>query len=207
MDIVEGSIAAIAAGFTGWAAYSARQAAREANRTAASIAQIERDRWHRELTPNVKFRLTKERGWVELLVQYNGPAALGRLDRLELTVRDDRDRSNDLLLAGGITAEERAATIWGPLRFKHSTDGVDDLGRTLEPFSLVCSEEHRLALDPTHPHQHYNGGAEQWERDHRDKPFRQWVTCHAEGHKPWVLTADIPQRHGESTPSRWTQAR
>ena len=60
MDIVEGSIAAVAAGFSGWAAWSAMRAARlsdqnsqTANRTAElayqtaeSVAQIERNRWH-----------------------------------------------------------------------------------------------------------------------------------------------------------------
>lgn len=222
MDKLESGIAAIAALFSGWAAWSARQAAKSSNRnaqtsnrtaeaafrTAASVAQIERDRWHHELTPIVEFRMTTERGWPELLVRYTGPSALGRLERVELTIRDDRDRSNDPLLAGGLTAEERAATIWGPYRFKLGTDDCSDgLGRSIEPISLPLREVHRLALEATHPHSHYGGGQVQWERDNRDKAFRLWVTCHVEGHKPWTLTADLAQRHGATYGNRWSPAR
>lgn len=157
MDIVEGSIAAVAAAFSGWAAYSAMKAARSADRnsrtanrtaelayqTAESVAQIERDRWHRELTPKIAFRVTKERGYVELLVLYGGPSSLGRLTSVELRVRDDRDRSNDPILGGGLTAEERDATIWGPYRFRHSTNSADETGRSIEPLSLLPGEEYR----------------------------------------------------------------
>ncbi|MFF5808236.1 hypothetical protein [Streptomyces sp. NPDC012746] len=220
MDIIEGSIAAVAAAFSGWAAWEAMRAARSADRnsqaanetaalayrTAESVAQMERDRFHRELTPDIRFRLTKERGHVELLVQYNGPAALGRLDSVELRVRDDRDRSNDPVLGSGLTAEERAATIWGPYRFRHGADGADATGRSVEPISLAPREERPLGLDPTMPPPGYSGGSFQWEKDHREKDFRLWVTCHVEGHKPWSLTADVPQRLGETTSSRWTRA-
>ncbi len=220
MDIVEGSIAAIAAAFSGWAAYSAMQAAKSADRnsltanrtaelayqTAESLAQIERDRFHRELTPQIRFQLTKERGYVELLIRYNGPAALGRLNWMELQVRDDRDRSNDPILGGGLTAEERETTIWGPYRFRHSANGADETGRSVEPLSLMPGEMYRLALDPTHPHHLFGGGAEQWEKDHRDKDVRLWVNCHVEGHKRWNLTVDIPQRFGATPSGRWTAA-
>ncbi|MFD4933369.1 hypothetical protein [Streptomyces virginiae] len=218
MDIVEGSIAAIAAGLTGWAAWSAMRAAQASDRnsqtanrtaelayrTAESVAQIERDRWHRELTPKVAFRVTKERGHLELLVRYSGPSSLGTLSSLTLRVRDDRDRSNDPVLAGGMTAEERANTIYGPFRFRPYTDGADETGRTVAPISLPPGEEHRLALDPSLPHRHYAGGTQQWEKDWREENFRMWVDCQVEGHKPWTLTADVSQRLGES--SRWTTA-
>ncbi|WP_405676360.1 hypothetical protein OG239_41545 [Streptomyces sp. NBC_00868] len=221
MDIVEGSIAAVAAAFSGWAAYSAMKAARSADRnsrtanrtaelayqTAESVAQIERDRWHRELTPKIAFRVTKERGYVELLVLYGGPSSLGRLTSVELRVRDDRDRSNDPILGGGLTAEERDATIWGPYRFRHSTNSADETGRSIEPLSLLPGEEYRLALDPTHPHRLYGGGSEQWERDYRNKEVRLWVDCFVEGHKQWKLTADLPQRFGEAPTLHWTSAR
>ncbi|THA28232.1 hypothetical protein [Streptomyces sp. A1547] len=221
MDIVESSIAAVAAAFSGWAAYSAMQAAKSADRnsqaanrtaelayqTAEAVAQIERDRWHRELTPKITFRVTRERGHVELLVRYGGPPALGRLTALELRVRDDRDRSNDPLLGGGLTAEERDSTIWGPWRFRAFANGADELGRSVEPLSLMPGEEYRLGLDPTHPHRLYGGGSVQWEKDYREKDVRLWVDCRVEGHKPWSLTADLPQRLGDSPQSRWTTAR
>ncbi|WP_420080387.1 hypothetical protein ACN6AT_20265 [Streptomyces sp. JL4002] len=221
MDIVEGGIAAVAAAFSGWAAYSAMKAARSADRnsqtanrtaelahrTAESVARIERDRWHRELTPEISFRLTKERGHVELLVRYVGPTALGRLHRMELRVRDDRDHTNDPLPAGGLTSEEHGRTIWGPYRFGHPANGAGETGREVEPLSLLPGEEHRLRLDPSQPHRLFGGGFEQWEKDYREADFRLWVDCHVEGHRDWNLTADVPQRHGTTPSIRGVQAR
>ncbi|MEU2058583.1 hypothetical protein [Streptomyces bungoensis] len=60
MSIVDTSIAAAAAALSGVAAWGAWKASREANATASSVAQIERDRWHRELTPQLRIKL--ERG-------------------------------------------------------------------------------------------------------------------------------------------------
>ncbi|MFD3997182.1 hypothetical protein [Streptomyces sp. NPDC058583] len=223
MDNLESAIAAVAALFSGWAAWSSSKAAKSSDhnsqasnrtadaafRTAESVAQIERDRWHKELTPHVEFRLTRERTYPELLIRYIGPSSLGRLDNLELRVRDDRDRSNDPLLAGSLTAEERAATIWGPLRFRHGANGADTLGRTVAPLTLPPGEEFRLGLEASHPHSQYGGGRTQWESDYRHKDFRLWVTCHVDGHKPWTLTADIPRVAQDTdvrTPTDWTQA-
>ncbi|MFG2974494.1 hypothetical protein ACGFYY_16065 [Streptomyces sp. NPDC048331] len=220
MDIIEGGIAAVAAGFSGWAAFAAMKAAKSADRnsqtanrtadlafrTAESVAQIERDRWHRELTPKVDFRVTEERSYVELLIRYGGPSALGRLTSLELRVRDDRDRSHDPVLGAGPTAEERADTIFGPYRFQYSANGADEVGRSVAPISLPPGEECRLALEPTRPPQYYGLGAEHWARRWRDADLRLWVDCHVDGHKPWNLTAEVPQPHGESPSGRWTSA-
>lgn len=227
MDKLESGIAAIAALFSGWAAWSASKAAKSSDsnaqvsnrtaeaaqqtaeaayRTAESVAQIERDRWHRELTPHVEFRLTRERTYPELLIRYSGPSSLGRLDRLELRIRDDRDRSNDPLLAGSLTAEERAATVWGPLRFRHGANGADRIGRTVDPLTLPPGEQFRLGLEVSAPHSHYGGGSEQWASDYRNKDFRLWVTCHVEGHKPWTLTADLRQHSGIASSNGWTRA-
>ncbi|WP_329126115.1 hypothetical protein [Streptomyces sp. NBC_01353] len=211
MDIVEGGIAAAAAAFSGWAAWSAMKAAKSADRngqvanrtaelayqTAEAVAQIERDRWHKELTPAVFFWVTKERGFLELVVRYDGPSSLGKLDSLELLIRDDRDRSNDQVLAGSLTVEERDRTIWGPYRFTTTAYG-DDIGRTTDPLSLPPGEEYRLALNSTHPHQHYGAGYDAWRAEYGVKDFRLWATCTVAGHKPWTLTADIPHRQGET---------
>ncbi|MET9110336.1 hypothetical protein [Streptomyces zhihengii] len=227
MDIMEGSIAAVAAVFSGFAAYAAWQAAKTANanaqkaneisesanrtaesaaQVAESIAQIERNRFHKDLTPVVEFMLTKERGYSELLVRYGGSSALGRLDRVELRVRDDRDRSRDPL-SPGMTAEQRANTIWGPLRFRWGADGADELGRTVAPFSLPPGEVTRLALDPSYPHDQYGGGPSQWERDYRPKDFRLWVTVHVDGHHPWELWVDLGQHFGGGVGHSWIRAR
>lgn len=190
MGIADTSIAAVAALFSGAAAVASWRSSREANRTADSVAQIERDRWHRELTPVLRFAVTRERGYQELLMKYKGPAALGPI-RLELAIRDDRIRAHDPLLAGAYTAEEVANTIWGPYRFRHSANGADAIGRTVEPIDLEVQEQWRLGLDPTHPPRDYSGGREGWQDKYQSEKFRLWIHCHAEGHKPWRLSADL----------------
>ncbi|MGV9509408.1 hypothetical protein ACWDQZ_27790 [Streptomyces tendae] len=210
MDIVEGSIAAIAAAFSGWAAFGAMRAAKASDRnaqtanrtaelayqTAESIAQIERNRWHKELTPSVRFLLTKERGWVELQVRYTGPAGIARLD-IELAIRDDRDRTGDPVFAGGLTAREREETIWGPYRFQPAADGVEDTGRGAE-ISLIRGEMYRLPLERTSPHQHYGGGRTQWLHDYENHDVRLFVDCRTPEHNPWYLHVDLPQHEGAS---------
>ncbi|WP_433916925.1 hypothetical protein [Streptomyces sp. NBC_01744] len=194
MGIADTSIAATAAVFSGVAAFAAWKTATEANRTATSVAQIERDRWHTEMTPNVGLALTNERGRPELLVRFDGPAPLRAIDGLELSIRDDRDRSNDQTLAGGATREERARTIWGPFRLSPHIDGADELGRSAEAFSLTHGEQRRFALERSLPPRWYEGaeGARRWEFEFQNHaPLRVWVVCQVEGHKPWKLTANL----------------
>ncbi|MFF9691012.1 hypothetical protein [Streptomyces sp. NPDC014623] len=211
MGIPDTSIAAIAALFSGVAAFGSFKTAAQANRTAeaanqtaASVAQIERDRWHQDLTPIVAFKLTHERGSVELLIRFQGPSSIGRLDRLDLTIRDDRDRTNDAVLAGGLSAEERDNTIWGPYRFRFPANG-DSIGRTTAPIALDAGEEFRVGLDPSYPHSHYGGGLQQWSTDYQPSHLRLWVRCEVEGHKPWKLRADVP-RPLDSTHTPWLTA-
>ncbi|MFE2186050.1 hypothetical protein [Streptomyces sp. NPDC059455] len=85
MSIVDTSIAAVSAALSGAAAYGAWKASREANKaawnaneTAAVVAQIERDRWHKELTPQLRIKLQAEPHEV-LYVRFDGPATLGEL--------------------------------------------------------------------------------------------------------------------------------
>lgn len=213
MDIVEGSIAAVAAAFSGWAAWSAMKAAKSSDRnsqtanrtaelayqTAESVAQIERNRWHQDLTPQISFRIDDERGWPDLMVRYTAPSGISRLDSVELRVRDDRNREEDPVLAGSLTPEERRATIWGPYRFRiydHSTE-AEGIGRIPEPFSLARGDVQRLTLEATFPHSHYGGGSTEWEHHYAGEPLRLWIVCRAEGHKPWELTVDVPEQTAE----------
>ncbi|TXS35240.1 hypothetical protein [Streptomyces sp. t39] len=116
MDVLEASIAGLAAVFSAVAAVAAWRAAvtadrnaRTANETADSarqtaevVALIERDRRHTELTPRVFLYLTTQQGqgWVDLVVRYDGPSALGRLDRLELEVQPTATAATRFFLPG-----------------------------------------------------------------------------------------------------------
>ncbi|MFF0698420.1 hypothetical protein ACFYU4_38020 [Streptomyces tendae] len=202
MDIVEGSIAAAAAVFSGWAAYSAMRAARSSDRnaqtanrtaelafqTAEAVAQIERDRWHSALTPQLEMRQRPD----GLELRLAGPAAIGQL-QVDLQIRDDRDRSNDPDV--GTTREQRAEVIWGPKRFRPGIDLASSDGRTVGPLFLEPGDMTRVATDPTLRPDWYEGvdGEQRWRQQYRDERMRLWAVCTAEGHKPWRLSFEVPR--------------
>ncbi|MFC1230091.1 MULTISPECIES: hypothetical protein [Streptomyces] len=192
MGTLDTSIAAASAAFSGFAALAAWRASKEANATASSVAQIERDRWHRELTPLLRLKLEAEQGM--LYVRFDGPAGLGKID-VRLTLRDDFDRSRVSPLAGIATPEEMAQTIWGPYRFRPRIDGADDLGRTVAQVPLEADDRTRLAVDPSVRPSWYEGteGEQRWRHQYRTTRIRLWADCEAEGHKPWRLSFEVPQ--------------
>ncbi|MEV7289901.1 hypothetical protein AB0O01_36030 [Streptomyces sp. NPDC093252] len=193
MGIADTSIAAIAAALSGAAAVASWRSSRDANRTAASVAQIERDRWHRELTPRLEFRVDADNQILH--ARFLGPAELGLL-QVRLTVRDDRDRSQDAILAGSYTREMRDRVIWGPFQFRH--------GRDAGPVTFDADDRTRLAIDPSMRPEWYEGadGERRWRTEHEGRPLRLWATCEASGHKPWRLSCEVPY---EGNPAR-TQA-
>ncbi|QGV79983.1 hypothetical protein [Streptomyces ficellus] len=188
MGTIDTGIAAAAALFSGVAAMAAYKTAKEANRTSASVAQIERDRWHKEMTPQVEVRFDDSRGYPELLVQFLGPAPLMRIEAA-LRIRDDKERSGSQI-GGGPTAQQVADVIWGPYRFRPGVDGADALGRAVAPVALLHHGHTRFALEPTLAPSWY-ASTQTWRAEHDGKQLRLWVQCSAEGHKPWLLSADV----------------
>ncbi|AZP14755.1 hypothetical protein EJC51_47195 [Streptomyces aquilus] len=221
MDLVEGSLAAAAALFTGWAAYSAMDAAKTAKKaaessdhngqtanrtaelaaqTAESVAQIERDRWHRELTPRLRVRVDLSEPNHVLVLRFEGPGELGRL-QVRLSIRDDRDHSDDPVLGADPEEQraERAAVIWGPLRFRQGVDRADAGERTAGPFHLEAHDERKVTVQPSMRPRWYEGasGELRWEADYRyQRPLRLWADCEAEGHKPWRLPFEVSTTSG-----------
>lgn len=192
MGIADTSIAAAAAAFSGLAAIGAWKASKEANKTAESVAQIERDRWHEELTPLLRLRFEPEQGM--LYVRFDGPAALGRIN-VKLTLRDDRDRSRPPGSAVVYPPEELARLIWGPYRFRPGVDGADQIGRSVATFPLESNDRTRFAVDPSFRPSWFEGvaGEESWRRQYRTARIRLWADCDAPGHKPWRLSFEVPQ--------------
>lgn len=124
------ALAAVTAVGSWRAAAKANQAAERANATADTLAQIERDRWHAELTPKLQVELTGAVGGrVELKVTLSGPPGLDRLDDLSISVRDDGD---DHPVSPGMSAQETqeaSHVIWGPYRFVRDVDGASRDGK------------------------------------------------------------------------------
>lgn len=206
MSILDTSIAAASAAFTGVAAYGAWKASREANRaawnaneTATTVAQIEQERWHRELTPQLRIKLQANPHEV-LYVRFEGPSKLGEL-HIELRIQDDFDGSRPPHLIGTLTPEqaaEAAEVIWGPYRFRPGVDDADALGRAVQAFPLLPGGRTRLAVDPSPRPSWYEGanGEQRWRDRYSTSPIRLWAICTVSGHKPWTLAFAVPQDGG-----------
>jgi hypothetical protein len=89
--------------------------ANRANQVAESIARVEQDRWHTELTP--KFEAEIDHGnsnaqQLKLVLRLIGPIGLDRLDEIVLSIRNDRMREPSQL-ADSPTQEQIDQVVWG----------------------------------------------------------------------------------------------
>ncbi|MEY2247249.1 hypothetical protein AB8A21_30640 [Streptomyces sp. BF23-18] len=203
MSNVDTSIAAVSALLSAGAALAAWRASRQANEaatkaneTAAAVARIEQERWHRELTPQLRIKLQAE-PHERLYVRFDGPAKLGEL-HVELRIQDDFDGSRPPHLVGTLTPEQVADVIWGPYRFRPGVDDADALGRAVPAFSLLPGGRTRLAVDPSPRPSWYEGtdGEQRWRDRYRTSPIRLWAVCTAPEHEPWKLAFAVPRDGG-----------
>ena len=133
-----GALGAVAAAVVAaWAARQSRISAEHANAAAETLATIERDRRHAELTP--QFQVTVDDGGsgnrdrLVLLMRLTGPPGLDQLGGLTVRIRDDNYRRWVGELPVGATREQVENCIWGPYRLVPglgSDDGrADKTGR------------------------------------------------------------------------------
>jgi hypothetical protein len=74
------------------AARQSNRAADRANATADSVAEVERERWHHEMTPRFDVTITQVGSGSDqasLMLTFEGSPALERLDAVEIEIRDD----------------------------------------------------------------------------------------------------------------------
>ncbi len=80
-----------ATGVAAWAAYQSRSSAQQANMAATTLAAIERDRRHTELTPRFELAFSwlpgEPRTDLQVLLRLIGPAEVDHVDSLSLTSR------------------------------------------------------------------------------------------------------------------------
>ncbi len=182
------------------ATLGAWMAARAANQTGKSLAGIERHRWHADLTP--QFEVTARASGdatAVLRVELVGPPGLDRLDQVAVSIRDDI-RGRAPVTAGGPTAEQIAAQVWGPYRFAAGADGADPRGRAVASFDLLLGDWRPLALERTLPPMwtaSSSGGGHRWRQQYDGKPVRITVHCRREGHGPWTVPLEIPVDAGD----------
>lgn len=189
------TVSAVSAGAAVVAAIAASGAWRAGNRS-AKLTEIELERRHSELSPMFGFGLDRSGGGRQsrLTVSLNAPAALGRLDEITMTIRDDVPDRAQLAVATGSTVppEDVARQIWGPLRFVHGVDGGSSDGRTVTPFALPVGESRPFALEPTLAPPWSNSQAGWWENQYAGKPLRLTLECRREGYEPWTVKVEVP---------------
>ncbi|MCX4450730.1 hypothetical protein [Streptomyces sp. NBC_01789] len=193
MSIPWGDIATFGtAGLSAVAAAGAWFAAHRANRTADTVARIEKERWHADLTPQFKLDLAEVGNGQALLdVHLSGPDALGHLDSISIVVGND-DRDHVLLHSGpNVTQADVDAFVWGPFKFSPGTNGTDEHGRAPEPFPLSVGTGTQRAMQRTHQG-HWMEGKTQgtWQGEYVGKPIRLKLTCRR-GDEEWVITRHL----------------
>lgn len=188
---------AVAAGLSAVAAAGSWNAARRANKTAETVARIERDRRHEERRP--QFQLTLDPlgpQHLRLNVHLAGPDELRDVEVTSIRVDDD-DKDRTALTPGGVSREEIDNHVWGPLRFTPRVDEADRHGRAVGPFTFRVGRGRPFQMEPTSPGRWMTGTTpEQWQEQYRGHPVRLVITCRV-GDEEWVLP-----RHLQNPPSR-----
>ena len=185
---------------------AARKSAEAAERSAAASetrAALEGQRRQGEMTPH--FRVSWEWERDRLTVLLTGPPQLEGLDSLTVRIRDDRPRREDSRIAGGPTAEEVAAQIWGPYRFipgtgpgaspGSDTGAADATGRVTPTAGMSVGESLVFALEPTPPPRWSGWGAAQW-RSRAGMLLRLQLEARREGWEPWSLPCELDTSAG-----------
>jgi hypothetical protein len=127
---------------------------------------------------------------IRLEVKLEGPDGLDRLDKVGVSIRDDRHRVP--MIEGGQTQEQINETIWGPYRFVPGVDGADRLGRSVPPFPLARGESRSLGMQPSLAPS-WVGVPGQWQLDYATEPIRLEITCAREGDPPWRIPKELDQ--------------
>lgn len=188
-----------AAGLSAVAAVGAWMAARRSNATADSVAAIERERWHADLTPIFDLKIKGLEGdRATLDVQLIGPYPLQNLDRMAVSITSSDDSDRMSRLAGGPTQEEVDAQVWGPYRFTHGADGADEGGHTVAPVSLKVGRGRPFSIEQTRPPTWQEGSdrQERWWNQWTGKPLKLVITCQRAGFAPWVVPVDVERPVG-----------
>ncbi|WP_119581667.1 hypothetical protein [Streptomyces europaeiscabiei] len=191
LNVVTAGLALWIAGLAARSARQSSQAAESANATADSVARIERDRWHYEMTPRFDVTITRlgpDSDQASLMLTFEGPPALERLDEVEIEIRDD-GYDHGTGRAGGPTAQQIAETIWGPYRFKPGINEATRDGRSLPAVPLELGGWLKRALEESFAPSWTNPA--HWGEQYAGTPVRLWVRCRREGYQPWTLTYNV----------------
>jgi hypothetical protein len=176
------------------------EAAERASAAADTLARIERDRRHTEMTPRFRVAcrtINPGSDQVRMIVELIGPPSLDRVDELTLTIRNDYHRRGDgPRLAISPSEEEVKAHIWGPYKLARGVSGVDGAlpdatGRTITYPDLPLGEVHLFVLEPTYPARWMQGYTHaEWLRDRGTVIRFELKATHSE-YGTWRLPGEV----------------
>ncbi|MFC5187608.1 hypothetical protein [Actinomadura harenae] len=205
-DIVQAASSVASLGVAGAALRVARRATESADASAdatKNLSDIEERREHREMFPQVKVYFRKDPGGVvwKLVVELEGPDVLDHLDRFQVTIRDDQDRSA-IQPNEQRSQEEIDRQIWGPFLLRPNSGVADERGRSSIPVPLTIGERWEAPVHETSEPSWWteSGAAERWDKDYLGTPIRLTIHCEREGFAPWVLRREVPDPREKYVP-------
>lgn len=213
-----GALGAVAAAVVAaWAARQSRISAEHANAAAETLATIERDRRHAELTP--QFQVTVDDGGsgnrdrLVLLMRLTGPPGLDQLGGLTVRIRDDNYRRWVGELPVGATREQVENCIWGPYRLVPglgSDDGrADKTGRFAQyDAALPIGEDVAYPIEVTQVppwlHKSQQEWREYWKSGHRlGETILMTIEARVTGQSTWNLPYEIKLGPGRPVLLSW----
>lgn len=172
-------------------AVQARDTAGQAAMTAATAAQIERDRLHHEFTPKFEVSLFHDppsSPVAYLYVAWNGPSTLERLSEIRVIVRDDGVPREPSPTGVPPSAQQIAATVWGPYRLRPGVDGASPDGRTATQRDVELGGWVVQTMEPTLPPAWVR--SEDWFTS-GPSPVRLRIEAVHPDYRPWIQVYDV----------------
>ena len=202
--VISAVVAAIAAFWSRAAASQANEAAVNAGAIANTVAEIEKQRRHRELMPNFRVRAailddSAYPGFAILFVMLID-GQLDALDAVTITILNTVD-IRPWALPMGIDETRAEEVIWSGWEFDTFFTGSRDPRAKLaashrqskpRPFSRRAGKDwYQLLIRRTHPPEWDSRTEEEWRRSYDEVPLRLALDCTLAGHEPWILYKNV----------------
>ena len=186
---------AIASGAAAVAAGGSVVAAFLSNGTSKSVAKLEHDRRHSELTPQFEVAcesLGQEN--LRLVLWLRGPAGLSQIDSLKVSIRDDKRMLPSP--GGSPTQKEIEGHIWAPWRFTPAVDNASFDGRSVPYLNLKLGDKavFQLEKSPRGSWMIDAGPGEWWRPIGISSSIKISIYCETKGFEPWTVPWDIPRQ-------------
>ncbi len=146
------------------------------------------------MTPrlDITVRRRPETDEARLVLTFEGPPELERLDTVEIEIRNDgypyRNSSYaQRVPSRGWSREEILNTIWGPYRFSR----VSAHGREVQAEHVELGECLHFSMERSAVPPWFSSDSTFWRDHYSDAPVRLWVRCRREGHRVWILAYDV----------------